>query len=75
MKAEINERGTLSIVAETPLECYALERWVNQTYGCKKIEGNIDFDWSYPKIEASYLFVEKGKEYGYGPDDIINEKE
>jgi hypothetical protein len=27
MKAEINEKGTLVISAETPMESYALSRW------------------------------------------------
>jgi hypothetical protein len=27
MKARIDEHGTLSVIAETPLECYALRKW------------------------------------------------
>jgi hypothetical protein len=60
MKAEIDERGNLKIEAETPLECYALERWVNQNFDCGKTE-RMEFDWSYPKVELTYTSID---EYG-----------
>ena len=57
MKAEIDEHGNLKIEAETPLECYALERWVDKNFGCKKIDLNMEFDWSYPKVEITYSSI------------------
>ena len=53
MKATIDEKGMLRVEVETPLESYALRKWVNDNYGCESAiaSNNIEFDWSYRKLK------------------------
>lgn len=43
----------LRVEVETPLESYALRKWVNDNYGCESAiaSNNIEFDWSYRKLK------------------------
>jgi hypothetical protein len=43
MRAEIDERGTITLVPETPVEAYALDRWADFTFGDTIIKDGVQY--------------------------------